>query len=109
MFLARLKGESSPVAIKIPTIPDNYTPEQVEEERKANLSRTRKEAIACQLLSGFEYFPQMFGCIDINGELCIATEFIGDKTTGEGLPPIRRHLQTRPSASCSRMEHGGHC
>ena len=86
VFLARLKGESSPVAIKIPTIPDNYTPEQVEEEKKANLSRTRKEAIACQLLSGIEFFPQMFGYIDINGEICIATEFIGDKTTGKDYP-----------------------
>ncbi|XP_072164937.1 protein kinase C delta type-like [Diadema setosum] len=86
VLLGRLEGHPSQIAIKRPFLPEGCPKDREDAERKSNYARSRKESMVHQLLSGSPFFPALLGTVTLEGDLCVVTEFVGDKTTGRAYP-----------------------
>eukprot|EP00057_Strongylocentrotus_purpuratus_P020401 XP_011674875.1 PREDICTED: cAMP-dependent protein kinase type 1-like [Strongylocentrotus purpuratus] len=87
VVIARHRSTGVPLAIKEPSWSDDFaSPGEMVEGLKATRTRTTKEAMVQQLLSGSPYFPKFWGTLDLGNELCQAVEFVGCKKTGTGYP-----------------------
>lgn len=58
----------------------------VDEQQDATRARVKKEALVHQLLSDSPFFPRFLGTLDIDKDLCLAQEFVGNRKSGTAFP-----------------------
>nr|XP_054764676.1 chromosome-associated kinesin KIF4-like [Lytechinus pictus] len=80
--IARLASNGKCVVVKRPIVPSFLSAAFRDDEVKANLLCTLKEAMICEYFERSKFFPTIHGIMTIDNQTCLVLDFIGDHDKG---------------------------